>query len=357
MKWNFSVADIEDEASDVFDPTDDEPQPSNVFSITSYGADYPVEIIPKRIKTSDWYAPTFQRNFVWSQNQSSRFIESLLLGLPVPGIFLFKESDTGKHLIIDGQQRTKTIQLFLDEEDFGDRRFRLTNVAAPFIGKSFSELEDADRRRLEESIIHATIFQQKSPEEDISSVYEVFERINTGGSKLSAQEIRSCVNHGPIVQFLEELASTDAWLRVFRSRSKRLKDHELILRFFAFRAGVKNYSSPMKKFLDKYMRSVRSPSKQEQKKMKTVFEQTLEFIVSEIGDKTFRPERAFNAAVFDCVAVQTSFLIEGVQKPKKFSSRYAALLADEEFLALTSRSTADDERVQARFRKASKILA
>jgi hypothetical protein len=80
------------------------------FNITFFGADYPVDTIVQRMNRQDFFIPEFQRSYVWSQKQASRFIESLLYGLPVPGVFLYREPDTGKHLIIDGQQRLRTLQ-------------------------------------------------------------------------------------------------------------------------------------------------------------------------------------------------------------------------------------------------------
>jgi uncharacterized protein with ParB-like and HNH nuclease domain len=82
------------------------------YEITSYGADYPVDSIIKRLEDDIILVPEFQRKYVWSIVQASRFIESLLLGLPVPGIFMSKELNTNKLLIIDGQQRLKTLQFF-----------------------------------------------------------------------------------------------------------------------------------------------------------------------------------------------------------------------------------------------------
>src|ERR1700730_12915827 len=91
-------ADVEDES--VLDNS------ANIsFSITSYGADYTVDSIISRLKSEAFYVPKFQRRFVWSQRHASRFIESLLMGLPVPGIFLYKEAKTNRHLVVDGQQR------------------------------------------------------------------------------------------------------------------------------------------------------------------------------------------------------------------------------------------------------------
>jgi len=97
------------------------------FSITSYGADYPVDTLVKRMKGEAFFIPKFQRSFVWSQRHASRFIESLLMGLPVPGIFLYKEAITGKHLVVDGQQRLRTLQYFYSGV-FLEKAFRLVGV-------------------------------------------------------------------------------------------------------------------------------------------------------------------------------------------------------------------------------------
>jgi len=95
---------VEDESTDEIVPYK--------YSITSYGADYPVDSLVSRLERDVIFIPSFQRSYVWSLNQASRFIESLLLGLPVPGVFFSKETETGKLLIIDGQQRLRTLQYF-----------------------------------------------------------------------------------------------------------------------------------------------------------------------------------------------------------------------------------------------------
>ena len=84
------------------------------FAISSYGADYTVDGLVKRIREGSVYIPPFQRGFVWDIKDASRFIESLLLGLPVPSIFLAKEPDTGKLLVVDGQQRLLSLRNFYD---------------------------------------------------------------------------------------------------------------------------------------------------------------------------------------------------------------------------------------------------
>ena len=89
---------------------DEEMEEATRYSISSYGADMPVDAIIPRLKREEIFIPPFQRKFVWTHTQASRFIESLLLGLPVPGIFLFKDPDTRKLMVVDGQQRLRTLQ-------------------------------------------------------------------------------------------------------------------------------------------------------------------------------------------------------------------------------------------------------
>ena len=102
-----------DEEVEVEDVKEDESLVGNLFNLSSYGVDYPIESLVSRLNRKSFYIPDFQRKFVWSKNQASRFIESILLGLPVPGIFVFKEEETGKHLVIDGQQRLKSLTYFI----------------------------------------------------------------------------------------------------------------------------------------------------------------------------------------------------------------------------------------------------
>ena len=131
------------------------------YAITSYGADFPVDGLVKRISAGDIEIPSFQRSYVWNPKQASRFIESLLLGLPVPGVFLSKEQGTQKLLVIDGQQRLRTLQYFYaGRYQQSDKVFALKGVQSKFNGLTYAQLKDEDRRRLHDSIIHATIVKQ-----------------------------------------------------------------------------------------------------------------------------------------------------------------------------------------------------
>jgi hypothetical protein len=165
FELDLALEDVEDDA--------EREVPEHIrFNISFYGVDYPVESIVLRMERNDFFIPDFQRSYVWSQKQASRFIESLLYGLPVPVIFLYREPDTGRHLIIDGQQRLKTLQFFY-HGIFEERKFRLLDVALPWRGRTYTELDEADKRRLNDSVIHATTFRQEEPRANDQSIYYV----------------------------------------------------------------------------------------------------------------------------------------------------------------------------------------
>src|SRR5436190_9579918 len=173
------------------------------YSITAYGADFLVDGLVSRLNQDDIFVPTFQRGYVWSLRDASRFVESLLLGLPVPGIFLSREKETERLLVIDGQQRLRSVQYFYSGifEPTGGR-FALRGVQPQFEGVTISTLAPEDRRRLTDSIIHATIVRQDTPSDDDSSIYHIFERLNTGGRLLFPQEIRAAIYHWSLNEFL-----------------------------------------------------------------------------------------------------------------------------------------------------------
>lgn len=345
-------------ADGVEDESKKAPENIKSFNITSYGADYTVDSLVKRMESEAFYIPPFQRSFVWSQSQSSRFIESLLLGLPVPGIFLFKEAGTNRHLVIDGQQRLRSLQFFW-RGTFGDKRFRLINISQPWVDKTFNELEAADRRKLEDAVIHATVFQQDEPKDSDQSIYYVFERINTGGIRLSSQEIRVCVSYGAFAQLLSKINDYPWWREVYGKPSKRLKDEELILRFFAFYFADVEYKRPMNEFLNKFLGFHRHLKKRSAEEFVTVFQSTIDVIWGALDKRAFRPERTINAAVFDGVMVGTARrLAKGkINDLQEYKKRYDALLASDRFKESYSQSTADEERVAVRLDEATKAFA
>ena len=344
--------------TNVEDADEDVSTTGELFSISSFGVDYPVETLVSRMEKALFYIPSFHRFFVWSQNQCSRFVESLLLGLPVPGIFLFKEADTGKHLVIDGQQRLKSL-LYFTSGVINGREFSLTGLETKFGGRTYKTLDEADRARLDDAVIHATVFKQDLPEGEINSVYEVFERINTGGIKLSPQEIRSCICHGNFNDYLHRLNENEKWRAVYGPKSKRLKDVELILRFMAFYEKSAEYKSPMKHFLNDYMKEKRNFDDDKLEELGNIFLNMIGFVTDVMGNRPFRPDRSLNTAVFDSVAsaiahrLVTNKEIEG----EAINAAYRSLLQNDRFIEGYIRSTADEENVKKRMEEAQKAFS
>ncbi|USR91556.1 DUF262 domain-containing protein [Phormidium yuhuli AB48] len=337
------------------------------YSITSYNADYPVDGLVKRIQRQDIYIPDFQRSYVWKKEQASRFIESLLLGLPVPGIFLAKEPETNKLIVIDGQQRLKTLQYFYEgifpikSDENKQTHFRLSKVAEQFDGKGYEDLSANDQRQLDDSILPATIVRQEEPQEEFStSMYYIFERLNTGGTQLSTQEIRASIYYGEFNQLLNELNQHEIWQKIFQgdesSRkpdpSKRMKDCELILRFIALNFAIDSYKKSMKEFLNQFMKTNRNLQRYSALEIKGVFENTINTIYQALGERAFRPRRGLHAAVFDAVMVGVANRLKQgeVQQKSLLQNAYNELLENHKFLesSINSRQMTNIRNVKNR---------
>jgi hypothetical protein len=329
------------------------------YTITSYGADYPVDGLVKRIGDGSIFVPTFQRGYVWSINQASRFVESLLLGLPVPGIFLSREKDTQKLLVIDGQQRLRTLQYFYEGVFLPTQRaFALKKAQKPFLGATYKSLSDEDRRRLDDSILHATIVHQEQPTEDDSSIYQIFERLNTGGVRLSPQEIRTCLYHGPFADLLRDLNEVPSWRAIYGPVSRRMRDQEMILRFLALYYGGE-YEEYMAAFLNRYMGRNRDSTGESSEEISKVFTRTVDTAYEALGPSAFRPKGPFNAAVFDGVMCGLARRLDAgaISDFSSVAERYARLLENKDFTYATETGTAHQESVSVRLRLATEAFA
>tara|TARA_R110001599_G_scaffold350254_2_gene580032 strand:+ start:14541 stop:15596 length:1056 start_codon:yes stop_codon:yes gene_type:complete len=339
-----------EEFIDGFDDDIDSVVPFNE-TVTSYGADFPVESLVRRIHSGDIYVPDFQRRYIWKNSEASRFIESLLLGLPVPGVFLAKDLD-GKHMIIDGQQRLLSVYYYVNGE------LKLSGIGGIFNGMRFNELPEEHKNRLMDSIIHATIIRQDNQNYENSSIFHIFERLNTGGKELEPQEIRNCMYPGEFQKLLSEINVHQSWRNIYGAESLRYKDQELILRFFALYFDAENYSPPMKSFLNRFMGKNRNLEQINGTHVKDIFIETLNILQNAIGEKLFRPSKNFNAAIFDAITFGLAKrLDEGpIGNIKKVKSIYRQLLDDEQFKAVYASSTSSTSNLSTRLRIAEQAF-
>jgi uncharacterized protein DUF262 len=343
----------------------DEVVPRDVrYTISSYGADPLVDGLVKRIKEGDIEIPEFQRNYVWTKSQASRFIESLLLGLPVPNIFLAKDPESKKSLVVDGQQRLLTLYLFFEEKwptapfKVGEIKhyqpFKLVGVNARFDSRTYTTLDESDRRALDDSVIHTITVRQEQPPKDLTGIYQIFERLNTGGTRLFPQEIRACIYSGNINKVLADFNKNESWRKVYGKESRRMKDRELILRFFMLLEGVGDYHRPMEDAINKFMSKNRHLTDERRVEWGGIWESTIRVSWDALGESAFRPEKALNAAVFDSASVGIAHRLKGggEVKPDRLREAYLSLLSNREYRQAYERSTSDDEQVKKRVRLA-----
>lgn len=337
------------------------------YDISTYPADFTLEVLCNKWKKGDIVIPDFQRKFVWKVNQSSKLIESFMLGLPVPPIFLYIDKKTAKNLVIDGQQRLKSIFYFMGEggkNQLQEREekalgFKLKGLSesSPWYEKDFMSFSEEDKSRLNDSILRAIVVKQLNPN-DNTSIYHIFERLNTGGTLLNNQEVRNCVYSGPFNQCLLELNKYSVWRKVFTKSAEdnRQKDVELILRFFALYDNLEKYKKPMKDFLSNYFGNdkVRFMEKERIEERKEIFKKTIDKIIEVLGEKPFHVRNGLNSSICDSVMVAFSKNLNKI--PVDIRERYKKLCENEEYIYYTSKATNDVVSVKNRILMAEEIL-
>jgi len=343
---DFWIADKTEESSD------EEIYAPRKYEIINYPADTTLKGYFEQWKSSQIYVPDFQRRYVWDIKKASKLIESFLLGLPVPGVFLYKNRSDSSFQIIDGQQRIMSAVYFLMGEFEDETVFRLRGVQPEWEGKRYTDLTEADRFKLDNSVLRATIIQQLDPHDD-TSIYLIFERLNTGGVNLNAMEIRRSVCYGNVVHFLDSLNSNRNWRRIIgvARPDKRFRDVELILRCEALAAGWDHYEKPMKGFLNYYMADLAAHPERYEALAKSFFDAT-QFVISKLGERPFHLRKRLNYGLMDSDMVA---VINGL-RPEDIKDRLDALLQNEEFIRAITYNTSDAEEVNRRMHLVSDAL-
>lgn len=355
--YNDGLEEIESEENDL------ESTPAS-YEVITYPADFTLEGLVSKYRKGSMIVPGFQRNYVWNIKQASRLIESFLLGLPVPAIFLFTDDAKNEQLVIDGQQRLMTVVYFLEgyfgESDSKGRRkiFKLTglNENSPFHNKTYADLEESDQaafNKLNDSVLRAFVIKQITPNGN-TSVYHIFERLNTGGTQLVGQEIRNCVYHGSFNDLLCRLNEYRNWRKIFGSDTphKRQKDVELILRFFAFFENGDLYERPIKDFMSNYMKENQEIDDAKADTFEVLFKNTCDKVIIQLGEKPFHIWSGLNVAVFD--SVFTTLARYGFSE--NLTERYHNLKNDNSFVKGVRGATADESIVELRMKLAKQYL-
>jgi hypothetical protein len=233
--------------------------------------------------------PEFQRDFVWNRQKASRLVESLLLEIPIPVIYVAEEAD-GRMVVVDGQQRLTSICAYIEGRFPGSTDFWLCSlqVLRELNGKAFTELDESTREKILGATLRLIVIKNES---DPDVKFEVFERLNLGSEKLSDQELRNSMYRGSYNRLLRDLVAHPTMLKVMHASRPhpRMVDRQLILRFFAmWRNTHLKVRSPMKQFLNREMEQNRELTAAEADRMRTVFERAIELAYVVFGPHVFR---------------------------------------------------------------------
>lgn len=342
----------------------------DLYNISSWGADLSFREIASMYDEGDLLKPELQRKYVWSKLEASRFIDSILLGLPVPSVFFAKEPDETK-LIVDGYQRIMTVYDYMKGEFTQDHKvFKLSNTEAineRWRGKTFEELTTEEQRKIRNTTIHAIIFEQKYPNND-TGMYQIFERINTGGRTLKPQEIRNCVYQGNFNELLFQLNSNDHWRNIIGPEDSRMMDIELILRYYAIKdlyfSKEERQQINLIKFLNEYMGNHQNLINECYMKFYNDFNEVIELLDKGIGSKTFRNLKKnsdkfankVSPSVFDAVMVATRKALDNKKNIIDLYNKYIILCKNNEFLDATSQHTTNINNIMKRIDLAYQIL-
>lgn len=351
-----------DEAEDLKTEEEIDETPFVEFDISVSPSDPTLELLSQKVQQKDIIVPFYQRKYVWKIEQASRLIESFLMGLPVPQVFLYV-NDEDQLEIIDGQQRIMSVKYFFEgyfgEPDSQNRRqvFRLKGLAerSEYNGKTFSELPPRDQRRLRNTSLRAIHIKQLKPSLRNDSVFHIFERLNTGGTQLKPQEIRNAVYRGKIVDELKALNNNSQWRSILglNHPDKNHKDVEIILRLFALFEVSQSYEKPMLRYLNTQMDANREFNSPRAMKFKERFPKVVKLVHDSLT-RPFRPRSVINSAMLEGVMV--ALLEDPTISNDQLFANYTILADDAKFEQYLRGATTDTLTVRERIKRAKEVL-
>lgn len=250
--------------------------------------------------------PDYQRDYVYNDKQASKLVESVLMGIPIPTIYLCLEEDES-YSVIDGQQRITSLVRYLKNEFALSGLQELTGLN----GQCYKDLPKGIQKKLKSSSLSTISLLKQSS--DLK--YEIFARLNQGAVKLNPQELRNCIYRGTFNSMLDDIAATNHHLKsLFHDENNRKSYQERILRFFALR-NYQDYQSSMLKTMNSYMEQHRNDGVDDIKTAKEKFNNTIDIIKQVLGNNAFMAFdrnkntilEKFSGSVYDSIIIPFSF--------------------------------------------------
>ena len=301
--------------------------------------------------------PEWQRNYVWTPKQASLLIESFLLSIPVPVIYLAKTQDE-KYEVLDGLQRLTSVFRFLNNK----LKLAGLGIRDGLNGKFYKDLDQRNQGTIRKAVLQSFELHKNT---DPNMRFVVFERLNTGGTKLNEMEIRNCLYRGALNDAIKQLAKDENFLKSVNMPhfSRRMKDRAFVLRFLAFyESTYLKCRNGLKKFLNDFLELHRNPSNRRLREFSDVFRRCSKASLTVFGEHGFRLKKAdprsstsagpwsptCNASIFQCVA--TSFADYSIETITKNADRiyeeYLDLIGnDHRWVDCVSKRTTDTSRV------------
>lgn len=366
----------------------------NEYAIISSPNDFNVKTIVDFMDKGVFKIPVFQRNYIWDIVRASKLIESLVLGLPIPQIFLYESPKTkNSFLVIDGQQRLMTIYYFLkmrfpkmekrnelrmifdhegqipaatfdDNSYFTDFNLRLVTKLPDEKNKlnglnydTFGEKQTAFDLRT----IRCIILKQNFPEDDDSSILELFNRLNTGGINLSPQEIRSSLYPSDFMKMIFLFNTDKRWRTLIDEQEPdlRMRDIEVFLRGFAMLLRGDIYAPSMTRFLNKFAKDMMQISNDELDLLRGILENFLDRCNGFSKGIFGKGAKKLNISVYESVfstLCKSSYLNRKAEVQMTSEDKIRELKMDKEFSESASTKSTNKSNVEARLNKAREIL-
>ena len=383
---------IYDSGVDPESETDDTSYPITEFDIVSSPNDFNTKTLVDFIDSSVVVIPGFQRNYVWDIKRASRLIESLVVGLPVPQVFLY-ERGRDEFVLIDGQQRLMSIYYFVkgrfpkksklaelrlittgysnlseellaDDRYFGDFHLNLPEAVPSQTNRlhkfRYSELDDKERTSFDLRTIRHIIVRQMQPEND-DAMYEIFNRLNSGGMKLMPQEIRRAAYDSKFYDMLYETNVQPQWRELVGEKTPdiHMRDVEILLRGFAMLINGDSYRPSMVKFLNQFSKDAKAFEAAQLEQLGQILGSFLDSCNGLPRDAFHNARGRFSPTIFESVFVAAcerpyadGRLVDGSISEKSLS----ALKEDEEFNSATRSMTSHSANVAIRLERARAIL-
>jgi hypothetical protein len=323
--------------------------------------DFTVETIVEKLADKSIFIPHFQRRYVWTDPQASRLIESLIIQCPVPVIYLNQESDETLS-VIDGNQRLTSIKRFLQNE------FPLKGLTAypDLEGLRFFDLDPRFQRHIQNRTLRCIVI-LKDTHPQVK--FDVFERLNTGATRLTPQELRHGLYFGDLMSLATSVVKDNDLLSLLEIKlDKRMKAEELVLRFWALNENFSGYRKPLSTFINDFAEHNRALTPDRKDYFKTTYREALNAVVDLLGPLSFRifdralhVESTFNSALYDALMIGVAQLQHkrtlGNLSVKDAQQALAGLIeGDEQFRKAISIATSDEVQVRYRVRAIAKLF-